>query len=150
MPKLSEVLQEKPKLRLSEVLSEDKIIPEIRAPRAPLNLKPMTIQEQAQAQNIGAISRMSGERLSKVAKQYEGRTAETGLRRTFDIGMLRDPTSKQLLEGMTNIPIKAGIMASLATTPIATLKALPLALGTFMGLDWLAEKGISKLPEKTP
>jgi len=123
---------------------------ELRTAKSPLNLKPMTAEEQAQAQNIGAISRISGMRLSDVARQYEGKTPETGLRRTFDIGMYREPTTKQLVQGITHPFIQSSIIAGMATSPLATLKGLAMGYPVFKASDIAAQKIEEALPQKTP
>jgi len=127
-----------------------KIVPEISAAKTPLNLKPIKIEEQAKLANIAAIARMSGRNISEVAKEYEGKTAETGLRRTFDIGMHRDPTSKQLVEAITYPYITGAIGAGMVTQPLTTLKSLAIAAPLFKGIDLLTLKGVKKLPEGTP
>lgn len=119
-------------------------------PFKPSELKPMTIAEQAKAQNIGAISRISGQRISEVAKQYEGKTPESGLKRTFPIGMYRDPTSKQLAETILYPVMQGGIITGMATAPVATLKGLAVGLPVFKGLDLLSQKGVELLPQETP
>lgn len=123
---------------------------EISAPKSPLNLKPMTPEEQATAQNIGAISRISGQRISDVANQYQGKTPETGLKQTFPIGMYRDPTTLQLVKGISDIPIKAGIIAGLATNPIATGAGLAVGYPVFKGIDYATQKATEALPQNTP
>jgi hypothetical protein len=123
---------------------------EISAPKDPLGMKPMTAEEQGTAQNIGSISRMSGQRISDVASQYEGKTPETGLRRTFDIGMKRDPTLKQLLQGIAEIPMKAAIGAGAVTNPVGTAAGLALAAPVFKGIDYATQKIEENLSEKTP
>lgn len=125
-------------------------IPELRAmPPTMARLKPMTIQEQAEAQNIGAISRISGQRLSDVARQYQGKLASTGLRREFPIGMYRDPTYAQLLHMMSTPPTYGALAAGAITNPIGTAIGAGLGIPTFKALDWLTQKGVESLPEGT-
>ncbi|HCJ66847.1 MAG TPA: hypothetical protein DHV62_05840, partial [Elusimicrobia bacterium] len=123
---------------------------EISAAKKPLGLKPMTVQEQSEVQNIGALSRTLGKRISEVAKQYKGKTPETGLKRTADIGMYRDPTTKQLVQGIADIPVKAGITAGLLTNPVSTVAGLALGYPVFKGIDFVTQKAEEALPQNIP
>jgi hypothetical protein len=123
---------------------------EIINPKKPLGLKPMTVGEQAKAQNIGAISRLTGKRVSEVENNYEGKTSETGLKRTVDIGMLRDPTSKQLLQTIAHPAMTGALTAGAVTNPIGTALGLALGLPVFKGIDMATQKVEESLPKKTP
>ena len=125
-------------------------IPTISASKTKLNLKPLSIPEQARLANIYSISRLSGEPLRQVEQQYEGKTPETGLRRTFPIGMYREPTIKQFVQSLAHPYMTAGIGAGLATSPIPTIAGLAAGYPLFKGLEKLSEKGEELLPQKTP
>lgn len=137
-------------INIKEIKTSIPFDTEISAPKKPWKSKPMTTEEQAEAQNIGSISRDLGQRLSQVASQYKGKTPETGLRRTFDIGMLREPTTKQLAQTITKPVIDASIIAGGLTSPLATLKGLALGYPVFKGIDIATQKVEERLPEKTP
>lgn len=123
---------------------------EISAARSPLKFKARTPEDIARDQNIGSIARFTGKRISDVEKEYEGKTAETGLRRTADIGMTREPTSKQLVEGIATPFMQGAMAAGLATAPISTAVGLGVGLPVFKGFDIASEKAIGLLPKETP
>lgn len=142
-------LVDKVKGESNPIVTKIPVKSEIGLPDRPLNMKPMTVEEQAKAQNVGAISRLTGQRVSDVQQGYEGKTPETGLVRTTDIGMFRDPTTKQLLQTIAHPAITGALTAGAITNPIGTAAGLAVAAPIFTGIDKATQKIEESLPKNT-
>ena len=90
------------------------------------------VEQIAHAQNIYAISKMTGLPPGEVSKKYESLTRELNLR--------DNPTDKEFVSQVMVLPALAGFM----TSPVAT----GLGIASFMGLSEIENAVVSKLKKE--
>lgn len=142
---------------------------EIRAAKpGEVNLKPMTVEEEASNQNIGALARATGQSVPEVASQYplkempqmgsvlsnlmgnEAQAPQGLYRSASTTGMLAEPSMNQIGRTLGDIGVTSAIAAGGLTAPIKTAVGLATGYPVFKGLEMGSEALLNRLPKNTP